>query len=873
MKRSALISVIFCCAIMVQATPHRLKGVVRDEAREPLPGVVISITAGDGQQLGCAVTKPDGTFAASFDTADETAVVEVGMLGYKTEVREIGLPVTSDLSFDLTPETITLKEVNVVAKPIRAQGDTLIYNVSAFKSGADNTIEDVIRRMPGISVSDNGSINYQGKPINNFYIEGLDMLQGRYTLATRNISADDIATVDVYENHQPVRVLEDIVYSDKAALNLTLKKKSLMRPIGRVAAGDGYGDGRGLWVGELSALLVSPAFQLMTVAKTNNAGATYGDEMSEHTVSALRTRTIADGVFVERPVGGAPLDQRRYDFNRSEIASVNGMSRKGENLTVGVNVSYDCNRSDIASGSEIAYFREGEDPVVINNDMSMKATTRRVKGGAVFSINDKSVFLKDRLSFDGSFRDNSTDVRGTDNVSQGFDLDNMAISNVLAFTVRRGQRVWDVRSALSYVRTPSGGIAVSRPGEDGPYMTQHAGGAQFYNSESTSMSWLIGSHVTVGGELMFRYNHESFESALEPERDDDGRTGFNDVAGSDTRVNVKPFFLWENRDVKYTVEVPLVFASLRYSLRGNNRDYRYSEIYPEINNSLNCRLGRDVKMTVGGAYRRSTGGLRNFITTPFYTGYRTLGALGNGRLGRSDTYSAELGLYYRNPLKALFASLNSKYSFARRNSTGISNVSDDLTASAFSDSPSNNESLSVASEISKRASSIGTTFKLSVSWNRLNSSCIRNEIKLNSATDSWMFGGSVNGSWLGDRIVGSLGCNYMRSSQTIDSSADSPAIDNVALSARISLFPHPSVELFGRFDYQYSGHSREVAVDQYFVDAGARYKIKKWDFELKLNNLAGQKIYVNRIFDGPDYISYIYRLRPMEAVAVVRMTF
>ena len=91
--------------------------------------------------------------------------------------------------------------------------------------------------MPGITVRGNGSIEYMGKPINEFYIEGLNMLQGRYTLATRNISADDIATVDVYENHQPVRVLENVVYSDKAALNLTLKKKSLMRPIGRVAAG------------------------------------------------------------------------------------------------------------------------------------------------------------------------------------------------------------------------------------------------------------------------------------------------------------------------------------------------------------------------------------------------------------------------------------------------------------------------------------------------------------------------------------------------------------------------------------------------------------------------------------------------------------
>ena len=242
MMRLILLSALLCCTVMSHAAAYRVRGLVRDEDRMPMPGVAVGVAARDGSQLGCGVTKPDGTFAVSFDAPGDSVAVEVGMLGYRTETRVIGLPPVGDLNFDLTPESITLREVHVMAKPIRAQGDTLIYNVASFKSGVDNTIEDVIKRMPGITVRGNGSIEYMGKPINEFYIEGLNMLQGRYTLATRNISADDIATVDVYENHQPVRVLENVVYSDKAALNLTLKKKSLMRPIGRVAAG-GCGSG------------------------------------------------------------------------------------------------------------------------------------------------------------------------------------------------------------------------------------------------------------------------------------------------------------------------------------------------------------------------------------------------------------------------------------------------------------------------------------------------------------------------------------------------------------------------------------------------------------------------------------------------------
>ena len=110
-------------------------------------------------------------------------------------------------------------------RQISSHGDTLLYNVAAFRSASDRNIEDVIRKLPGISVSENGTISYQGESINKFYIEGLDLLSGRYALATRNISPDDIASVSIYENHQPKKVLKDISFSEKAALNLKLKNQ------------------------------------------------------------------------------------------------------------------------------------------------------------------------------------------------------------------------------------------------------------------------------------------------------------------------------------------------------------------------------------------------------------------------------------------------------------------------------------------------------------------------------------------------------------------------------------------------------------------------------------------------------------------------
>ena len=88
----------------------------------------------------------------------------------------------------------------------------------------DRSIEDVIKKLPGIEVSETGVISYDGEPINNFYIEGLNLMGGNYAVASQNIKPQDVAAVSVYERHQPKKALKNVVESKSAALNLKLKK-------------------------------------------------------------------------------------------------------------------------------------------------------------------------------------------------------------------------------------------------------------------------------------------------------------------------------------------------------------------------------------------------------------------------------------------------------------------------------------------------------------------------------------------------------------------------------------------------------------------------------------------------------------------------
>lgn len=103
-----------------------------------------------------------------------------------------------------------LKEVVVKAPAIYQRGDTLSYNLSSYITKSDYTLKDALKKLPGIDIEESGNIKYLGKEISNFYIDGLDLLGGKYNIATTNIPASYVNSVQVLNNHQAVNMNKDI---------------------------------------------------------------------------------------------------------------------------------------------------------------------------------------------------------------------------------------------------------------------------------------------------------------------------------------------------------------------------------------------------------------------------------------------------------------------------------------------------------------------------------------------------------------------------------------------------------------------------------------------------------------------------------------
>ena len=327
--------------------------VVDAERNEPLAGASIIIKDDHSKIIKFTTTKDDGTYTMQLSSATD-GILEVVMMGYKKQsipLVDVALPLTVYLE----PGSISLKEVVVKADPIREQGDTVSYLVGSFAQKQDRSIGDVLRRMPGIDVAQNGKIQYQGEDINKFYIEGSDLLGGRYGIATNGISHEDVGAIEVMENHQPMQVLSGITFSDKAAINLKLKNKAKAAWTFHGDAGGGWSwqpEGA-IWDGELFAMSVMPSFQNMTTFRTNNTGENLSSSSTDFFASRRETG-LSRYVGVALPAVPSLSDKQTL-FNRSFLISTNNLW-KLKNGELKANIDYSFNRVTAQATNITTYF-------------------------------------------------------------------------------------------------------------------------------------------------------------------------------------------------------------------------------------------------------------------------------------------------------------------------------------------------------------------------------------------------------------------------------------------------------------------------------------------------------------------------------------
>lgn len=210
-----------------------LTGTVQDSSSyEELPNVIIQIQdKKDGAIMDFTITNQWGHFEIS--TSLDSGIISANLFGYETKFFFFNKK--EEFNFDLSFKENALEEITVRAykSGFIRNGDTITYKPEVFTNGTEENLKDVLERLPGIDVDENGKITANGKPVDKFKIEGDEFMNNNRNTALLGIGADNIKDVDLYLTK------ELTTGNDQSILDIKLKSEFKQRWNGELHIGGG----------------------------------------------------------------------------------------------------------------------------------------------------------------------------------------------------------------------------------------------------------------------------------------------------------------------------------------------------------------------------------------------------------------------------------------------------------------------------------------------------------------------------------------------------------------------------------------------------------------------------------------------------------
>jgi hypothetical protein len=344
--KSALFSCFLSLFITRLHSQITITGSVTDSLNKPIPSVSITLQKVNSSLIvAFSITNTKGEYRIDYNQpfVKDSFNIKANTIGFVPQTKLLNQAVANN-DFKLKIGVTYLPNVTVKnPKPfLKYKADTLSYNVDSFAAKQDRTIGDVLRRMPGIDVDGNGKISYNGKAISNFYIDGDDILNDKYNLATNSVAADMVKDVQVLENHQPIRALKNATISDKVALNLNLKNKARVKLTGRAELGGGVSN-KAIYDGTLNLMAFKKKYKAINSFKVNNSGTDIGNDVVSHNIldyfKQLQNNVPQDVLSLNIP-GNPNISQQRYLFNNAALVNTNNFFKTKNELQVKTNIYY-----------------------------------------------------------------------------------------------------------------------------------------------------------------------------------------------------------------------------------------------------------------------------------------------------------------------------------------------------------------------------------------------------------------------------------------------------------------------------------------------------------------------------------------------------
>ncbi|MBO7570061.1 MAG: TonB-dependent receptor [Bacteroidaceae bacterium] len=235
MKREILLFVLLCVAAMgafaQEAQRFTINGHLTDvDSKEPMEHVSVQLfTVVDSAFVGGTVSNERGNFSVDVPSVG-TFRLKISFVGYQTIEREVTLRREQNMDLGnirMETDDKLLKEavVSANAAQVVVKKDTLLYNPEAFRTPEGSAIEELIKRLPGADIDEDGNITINGKVVQKILVDGKEFMLGDVETALKNIPVSIIQNVKYYDQQSDQSRITGIDDGEKeTVLDFTIKK-------------------------------------------------------------------------------------------------------------------------------------------------------------------------------------------------------------------------------------------------------------------------------------------------------------------------------------------------------------------------------------------------------------------------------------------------------------------------------------------------------------------------------------------------------------------------------------------------------------------------------------------------------------------------
>lgn len=681
------ISTLFALFLAVLSwAQSSISGKILDEDGKPIPSASVTVEEpGKDAIIAFSITNVKGEYKVTFTTPEENVDLKIKAFNQKPSQKAVKNE-TQTQNFTLQPDATEIKEVKLKAKMITKRGDTISYDIKAFESKSDRTLSDVLKKIPGIDVNKDGTVLYQGEPINKFYVNGKDLMEGGYGTINNSLPTGAVQKVEVMENHQPVKILQDKVPSENAGLNVILKKSVTMTGRGEV----GVGMEPLLWNVKLTPMFFGQKNQWVLNYKANNNGESVereGNMLAFGNRFEGRRGQSAGNYWLSVDKASVPsVPEKRYLMNNVHFFSANVLTTpfKSKDWELKASASYTNNAIDRNSTRETVYeqdtdfFKTGK---IITNE-SNNLYSNAVKGEVIITKNAKKGFFKNTTTWNGFWNEDRGNTSTLYNmaipdptlkdifIDEALGAPTGIIKNSLSTIIPWKEKLVNFMSYLSYQKDRQ-----TLTAEYENFIDLGSGFDRF--DQRVSSTTLMANHsasvgfsykrLTITPEVGLNLSFNDMNSKLYADGNLLGISYQNRMKWNEINPYSQVALNYKGKAINATVNLPLNMYGIDYKDLLRNKDSEISKTVFEPTFYGSFDFASFWKLSAFGGLNYNFGDFGSVYDGSILISPKSLNAKDSNLLPENRNINSSARLEYRNPLNNLFFNARYSYNDAKRN--------------------------------------------------------------------------------------------------------------------------------------------------------------------------------------------------------------